>query len=361
MVYIRRLLPYAFFMNGSNGRFQDATALRNDVIQLVNDYGVDELYVPIITSDGRASFKTTTGREEKYPGRDILNEVRSAVISTGRTVGKGSNDVRIVAWVEGPFMVYVGHVSVGGSLNPIGKWGTFAQLMKNSVLRDSSAGSQPPALESVYNDGNVYLDPFSTEVKDNLRKTILEAAYKGWVTAVFIDDHFGVDTRTTVSPVLPKVRTEILKRNSAQSVSDPNQWIRDQLSRQLNDIKYELSSQGVELWASTNIPEYARVTQLQDVASWVSTGKINRLNIQLYRNAADFDRDWPILQREVAAIPQLSSQKVYLSIALTASNSGDEMVRQISKIEDSSNPVPAGYAVGFEDQSWMAKQKAYGG
>ncbi len=105
-------------MNGSNGRFQDATALRNDVIQLVNDYGVVELYVPIITSDGRASFKTTTGREEKYPGRDILDEVRSAVISTGRTVGKGSNDVRIVAWVEGPFMVYVGHVSVGGSLKP---------------------------------------------------------------------------------------------------------------------------------------------------------------------------------------------------------------------------------------------------
>ncbi len=233
--------------------------------------------------------------------------------------------------------------------------------MKNSVLRDSPASSQPPALESMYNDGNVYLDPFSTEVKDNLRKTILEAAYKGWVTAVFIDDHFGVDTRTTVSPVLPKVRAEILKRNSAQSVSDPNQWIRDQLSRQLNDIKYELSSQGVELWASTNIPEYARTTQLQDVASWVSTGKINRLNIQLYRNAADFDRDWPILQREVAAISQMNSRKVYLSIALTASNSGDEMVRQISKAEDSTNPVPASYAVGFEDQSWMAKQKAYGG
>jgi Glycosyl hydrolase-like 10 len=339
MAYSRRLLPYALFMNGSGNRFQENIVLRNNVIQLVRDYGVSELYVPIITSDGRASFKTTTGREMKYSGRDILDEVRAAVIAAGKTVGKGSNDVRICAWVEGPFTVYVGHVSLGGSLNPISSWGPFAQSIQSAVLRDpTSASSIPPALESRYNDGTVYLNPFSTVVKDNLRKTILEAAYKGWVAAIIIDDHFGVDTRVTPD-VLPKVKTAILKANSAQSQPDPNQWIRDQLTKQLNDIKYELSAQNVELWASTNPPRYARETQLQDVASWVSTGKINRLNIQLYRSSSNFDSEWSNLQDEVSAISQLKSRQVYLSVTLIGSNSEDEMFRQVSKANDLSNSI----------------------
>jgi uncharacterized lipoprotein YddW (UPF0748 family) len=296
----------------------------------------------------------------KYSGRDILDEVRAAVIAAGKTVGKGSNDVRICAWVEGPFTVYVGHVSLGGSLNPISSWGPFAQSIQSTVLRDpTSFSSTPPALESRYNDGTVYLNPFSTVVKDNLRKTILEAAYKGWVAAIIIDDHFGVDTRVTPD-VLPKVKTAILKANSAQSQPDPNQWIRDQLTKQLNDIKYELSAQNVELWASTNAPKYARDTQLQDVSSWVSTGKINRLNVQLYRGSS-FDSDWSSLQTELSAISQLKSKQVYFAVSLIGSNPEAEMARQVSKVTNLTDNLVPGYAVGFEDQSWMAKQKTYGG
>jgi hypothetical protein len=180
-------------MNGSANRFQDPAKLRSDVIQLVRDYGVSALFVPIITSDGRVSYPTKLGREQKYGNRDILQEVHDAVIAAGRTVGKGNNDVIICAWVEGPFTVYVGKTSPGSStLNPVDKWGPFAKSIQSAVLRDPDKGYpqvlSAPALESRYGDGTVYLNPFSTLVKDNLRKTILEAAYKGWVYAIIVDD-----------------------------------------------------------------------------------------------------------------------------------------------------------------------------
>jgi hypothetical protein len=64
----------------------NAQQTRDVVVRLVRDYKVTELFIPAITLDGKASFRNAVGREQKYPGRDLFDEINDAVASTGKTV-----------------------------------------------------------------------------------------------------------------------------------------------------------------------------------------------------------------------------------------------------------------------------------
>jgi hypothetical protein len=117
----RQLIPPAVFLNGSGNNLQKKQQVRERIVSLVRDNKVRELYIPIVTSDGRSGIDTNTGRDSKFPtetrnrslpllgelwgvlgketvNRDLIAEIRAAVESTGQRVGKGKDDVKITAW-----------------------------------------------------------------------------------------------------------------------------------------------------------------------------------------------------------------------------------------------------------------------
>jgi uncharacterized lipoprotein YddW (UPF0748 family) len=397
----RQLIPPAVFLNGSGGRFGDkkrpnGTVINGkeqtqvDIIGLVRDNKVRELYVPIVTSNGNSSISSNTGRDPQYvenwsiklpvvnweilrgqTPRDLIDETKRAVESAGGRVGKGKDDVKIIAWVEGPFTLHPGNKALNTELN-------------HAILRDSN---NSPIQEKYENGkpktGLVFLDPLDPKVQANLRNTIVAAANKPGVTAIAIDDHFGInfdpqkpETAAIRSVILQRYLNEMpdscFRRNEDRKPvvrtfenlepAKANQWLQDQITQFVGDIKRSLP-QGVELWASTNRPNNAQRNQLQDVKTWTDKGYIDRLNIQFYRSPAEFNNQWDGLQRELASIPRIQNRQVPVSIALASElpSAGinltpQEMQTQIRQVQDPNNTVPT-YAVAFDDIRWSKKQQ----
>jgi hypothetical protein len=127
----KQLIPSAVFLNGSGSRFgdrklRDGTIIdgkeqtQKDIVRLVRDNKVRELYVPVVTSNGNSSISSNIGRDPQYVEnwsirvpvinweilrgqipRDLIDETKRAVESAGGRVGKGKDDIKIIAWVEG--------------------------------------------------------------------------------------------------------------------------------------------------------------------------------------------------------------------------------------------------------------------
>jgi uncharacterized lipoprotein YddW (UPF0748 family) len=389
----RQLIPLAVFLNGSGKNLQNKQEVHNRISSLVRDNKVRELYIPIVTSDGRSGIDVDTGRDSRFPtetrnrslpflgelwgvmgketiNRDLIAETRRIVERAGQRVGKGKDDVKIIAWVEGPFTVHPGHKALYNGLQ---------DAVLREVLSSGDFGNQIKG-----EAGLVFLDPLDPKVQANLRNTILAAANKNGVTAILIDDHFGINLDLN-KPETAKVRNAILQRHlndipdsyfNRTNKDDPtkpvprtlgrldpekaNQWIREQITRQVSDIKRSLPP-GVELWASTNRPSDAQRNQLQDVKTWIDRGYIDRLNIQFYRPLADFNNQWNGLQQELAAIPRIHSRQVPVSVALAGeANQQDlpaqDMKAQVERVQNPNNPVPT-YAVAFDDIRWSKKQQ----
>jgi hypothetical protein len=223
----KQLIPPAVFLNGSGNNLQNKQQVRERIVSLVRDNKVRELYIPIVTSDGRSGIDTNTGRDSKFPtetrnrsipllgelwgvlgketvNRDLIAEIRAAVESTGQRVGKGKDDVKIIAWVEGPFTVHPGNKALYNGL-------------QDAVLRTTLPDGKPGDLIKG-EAGLVFLDPLDPKVQENLRNTIVAAASKDGVKAVAIDDHFGINVNfDPKKPELREVRDAILTRHPMPS------------------------------------------------------------------------------------------------------------------------------------------------
>jgi hypothetical protein len=434
---LRQNMPSAAFINGSGNALsgpQGRKNLRDNVTSLVNDHGANTLYVPILTSDGRVGVNTTGDRKDqiyrdrkyeevrtetvpspwgwlgrpdrtrtmRYP-RDVVDETRDAVNSTGRQAGKGQNDVKVVPWIESAFTTYVGRDTpkVGNLRNPAQVNG-FTADMGDAILtrdiKDSKGNVIGRVPIEVGNEngrkpengsGNAYLDPLDPKVQANIRQVIGRAASKDYVSAVMVDDHFGIPldkpevrgailARHPVPPNYRDAKSQAVEKELAQRLGRKptneqvqqeveNGWLRDQFTAFVNDVKAELKPRNVELWASTNMPDGAKRNQGQDIERWIRTGLVDNWNVQLYRQQqGDFQTDFNRLQRQASQIPQVANGQVPLSVAVSAYAGQDpngkphqlrpeEMAQRVNYAENPTHQKVRTTTAAFDEGAWLRR------
>jgi hypothetical protein len=370
--------------------------------------GANTFFVPILTSDGRVGMNTTDEnsskihRDRKYefqanPGwphkdrtysRDVVDETKDAVNASGKTVGKGSNDAKVVPWVESAFTTYIGRTNGPNDpylRNDLSKTKGFTHEMRDQILTKKDANGKEVPIEFMNENGNGqktgngYLDPLDPKVQKNVREVISKAASKDYVSAIMVDDHFGIPLEK------PDVRNAILRRHPVdQDYSDTlkkkypklpqkeieNMWLRDKFTKFVNDVKADLKAKHVQLWASTNLPETAKNNQGQDIDRWIRTGLVDNWNVQLYRNnQQDFGNEYKKLQAQASKIPQVAKGQVPLSVAISTYANGKQlspelMAEQVRYARDSKYPGGSGEskkiktsAVAFDDGAWLKRAR----
>jgi Glycosyl hydrolase-like 10 len=317
--------------------------------------GANTFFVPILTSDGRVGMNTTDDnkskihRDRKYefqanPGwphkdrtysRDVVDETKDAVNASGKTVGKGSNDAKVVPWVESAFTTYIGRTNGPNDpylRNDLSKTKGFTHEMRDQILTKKDANGKEVPIEFMNENGNGqktgngYLDPLDPKVQKNVREVISKAASKDYVSAIMVDDHFGIPLEK------PDVRNAILARHPVgddfrrnmriKGITDPkaieDTWLRSEFTKFVNDVKADLKAKHVQLWASTNLPETAKKNQGQDIDQWIRTGLVDHWNVQLYRNTQKgFEDEYKKLQTQAGKIPQVAKGQVPLSVSIS--------------------------------------------
>jgi hypothetical protein len=404
---LRQNMPSAAFINASGNALagpQGKKNLRDNVRSLLIDHNVNTLYVPILTSDGRDGTSGNNSRDRKYEDartqrewfglfgqektvrepRDVLNETRDIATGAGRKPGKNQNDLKVVPWVESAFTTYVGrNQPQTGNLRDPKQVPGFTANMESAILR----GRDGKPIEMGNEDGkkpgggsgNAYLDPLNPKVQQNVRQMLLNTARRGDVPAIMIDDHFGIpldkpEVRAAVlnsHPVSDKYRQEKaqeianrLRLNvNSKAVQDEveNSWLRHNFTQFVSQVKADLKGQGVQLWASTNMPDAARRQQGQDIENWVRDGLVDNWNVQLYRQDQNiFQRDFNSLQQRASQIPQVQNGQVPLSVAVSTYANGaqlspEEMAQRINYAKDPKNQKVNTTTAAFDGGGWLQR------
>ena len=419
-------IPSGVFIDASGGALTGEkggqTGLQNRV-KGFSQSGANTFYVPILTSDGKVGLNTTDNnaekihRDRKYESqvpskhfgnigikntiwRDVVDETKDAVNASGRHVGRGATDAKVVPWVESGFTTYVGRNGSGDQyLKDLGQTSGFTKAMQNAILTTEVTNPKTGKKEQVpiefMNEANGtqaendpkrkgsktgvgYLDPLDPAVQKNLREVIGKAASKDYVSAIMVDDHFGIpldkpEVRNAVltrHPVdkgyLDQLDAQGIKMNDKNKSLIENMWLRSRFTKFVNNVKADLKAKQVQLWASTNLPDTAKAAQGQDIEQWIRTGLVDNWNVQIYRNEQPkFESEYDKLQAQAKRIPQVDKGQVPLSVAISSYANGkqlttEQMSQQVQYVKDkgnkSSNIQTA--PVAFGDRQWLDRAQS---
>jgi Glycosyl hydrolase-like 10 len=419
-------LPNGVFINAAGGALTSAGGGKAGLQQRVTEFakaGANTFFVPILTTDGKVGMNTTdensskVHRDRKYEyqaqdnagiiknnqrtyWRDVVDETKEAVNASGRTVGKGAKDAKVVPWVESAFTTYVGRTN--GPNDPdlkadLSKTKGFTHEMRDQILTKKDKNGKEVPIEFMNENGNGtktgvgYLDPLDPKVQKNVREVISKAASKDYVSAIMVDDHFGIplnkpevrnailDRHPVADPYRRAKELEIKKKNPKIESKDlirevQDSWLRDQFTKFTNDVKADLKAKHVQLWASTNLPEAAKKNQGQDIDQWIRTGLVDNWNVQLYReNQKDFEAEYKKLQAQASKIPQVAKGQVPLSVSISTYANGKQlspalMAQQARYAKDPKYPQNPDLpheprqskkiktpAVAFDDGAWLKR------
>ena len=246
-------------------------------------------------------------------GSDIFTEFKQELqkYNKGRA---NPRQIQVVGWFEGTGIARSGSTLFGTAAN----------------AKYSKAGSEKySAVLKTKTDGVNTLDLLNFNVHNKLKEIVSDflKKHQDVVSSIIFDDRYGI-----FKDAMPEIAA---RYNIPNGYPDGQTgWIRDRLTKNLQDIKNTVATFGKKFSISSHNFSWAAEKNNQDLARWLQQGIIDgEYNFQLYKNGSqypsfvdEYDRNMReastvLSKNKTGVIPSLS-----VSLGYTAGRKDDKPI-----------------------------------
>jgi uncharacterized lipoprotein YddW (UPF0748 family) len=251
-----------------------------------------------------------------HGGKDVLSQIIKLSAKKGITV---------IPWFEYGFMTPPN--SELALLHP--DWLTKGRV-NNKSIQETALDKQ--FLGNRYISKQAWLNPLHPEVQKLIKSLILEVVSKYNVNGFQVDDHFGMPVQFGYDPFTIKLYQ--LEHQGKTPPDDPynSEWMRwrsDKITAFMREINRAVKAvkPKAKISLSPNPQNFAYKYYLQDWDTWVKTGLVDELILQVYRD--DTKSFFTELQQPAV---QFALGKIPVAVGISSGTWGNPVeIKQIKK------------------------------